>query len=407
MLKCSNCGHENLDTSKFCGKCGSPLAVQSVHCTSCGAQLPTGTKFCPNCGSPVKEPPKPMMHTQEEFEAAVKAAAAKQLAEENSRKWAAQQEMQKKENEQAAIQAQIAAAARELQRKQNSFVENARKGLDSEIQDAISSGVDVEIKDSDGNTALIAAAASGKVSVIKILLNAGVNDAAVNNAGDTVLIAASKAGQLESVETLLSSCTINNEVPEDYYVVENRENEAEKKARMEEAAKEQAASNVSAPSSSVKPVSIRTESGEINYELFTNALEDVDVNMVQQFIDAGADVNQRVYDSDTEADDTPLLTILVSHAKYAENTVKILEMMLNAGAEVDATDYMGVTALGRLTSRMEPKNDAEIKCVRRMIEILVEDYGADVNACDSDGRTNLHYANGPCRKILLEFGADD
>lgn len=405
MLKCSNCGHENLDTSKFCGKCGSPLAVQSVHCTSCGAQLPTGTKFCPNCGSPVKEPPKPMMHTQEEFDAAVKAAAAKQLAEENSRKWAAQQEMQKKENEQAAIQAQIAAAARELQRKQNSFVENARKGLDSEIQDAISSGVDVEIKDSDGNTALIAAAASGKVSVIKILLNAGVNDAAVNNAGDTALIAASKAGQLESVETLLSSCTINNEVPEDYYVMEKREGDA--KVKMEAAANVQNVSNVSAPSSSAKPVSIRTESGEINYELFTNALEDVDVNMVQQFIDAGADVNQRVYDSDTEADDTPLLTILVSHAKYAENTVKILEMMLNAGAEVDATDYMGVTALGRLTSRMEPKNDAEIKCVRRMIEILVEDYGADVNACDSDGRTNLHYANGPCRKILLEFGAED
>lgn len=405
MLKCSNCGHENLDTSKFCGKCGSPLAVQSVHCTSCGAQLPTGTKFCPNCGSPVKEPPKPMMHTQEEFDAAVKAAAAKQLAEENSRKWAAQQEMQKKENEQAAIQAQIAAAARELQRKQNSFVENARKGLDSEIQDAISSGVDVEIKDSDGNTALIAAAASGKVSVIKILLNADVNDAAVNNAGDTALIAASKAGQLESVETLLSSCTINNEVPEDYYVVEKREGDA--KVKMEAAANVQNVSNVSAPSSSAKPVSIRTESGEINYDLFTDALEDTDINMVQQFIDAGADVNQRVYDPDTEADDTPLLTILVSHAKYAEDTVKILEMMLKAGAEVDATDYMGVTALGRLTSRMEPKNDAEIKCVRRMIEILVEDYGADVNACDSDGRTNLHYANGPCRKILLEFGAED
>ena len=45
---CSICGAENPPGQKFCGNCGSPLAVD---CPSCGAANPPGQKFCGECGS--------------------------------------------------------------------------------------------------------------------------------------------------------------------------------------------------------------------------------------------------------------------------------------------------------------------------------------------------------------------
>jgi class 3 adenylate cyclase/ribosomal protein L40E len=48
MTTCSNCGAENPATQKFCGECGTALAVT---CSSCGATNPPGQRFCGECGS--------------------------------------------------------------------------------------------------------------------------------------------------------------------------------------------------------------------------------------------------------------------------------------------------------------------------------------------------------------------
>jgi class 3 adenylate cyclase/tetratricopeptide (TPR) repeat protein len=45
---CANCGTTNSPGRKFCGECGSPLAVT---CSSCGAANEPGVKFCGECGS--------------------------------------------------------------------------------------------------------------------------------------------------------------------------------------------------------------------------------------------------------------------------------------------------------------------------------------------------------------------
>jgi predicted amidophosphoribosyltransferase len=47
---CSSCGSENEPNRKFCGECGTSLAVA---CAACGAANPPGTKFCGECGSPL------------------------------------------------------------------------------------------------------------------------------------------------------------------------------------------------------------------------------------------------------------------------------------------------------------------------------------------------------------------
>ncbi len=51
---CSVCGTENEAGRKFCGECGSPLAL-SLACAVCGTANSPGMKFCGECGSPLLE----------------------------------------------------------------------------------------------------------------------------------------------------------------------------------------------------------------------------------------------------------------------------------------------------------------------------------------------------------------
>ena len=48
MAACTSCGAENPDDVKFCGECGSPLALV---CHACGAANVAGRKFCGECGT--------------------------------------------------------------------------------------------------------------------------------------------------------------------------------------------------------------------------------------------------------------------------------------------------------------------------------------------------------------------
>ncbi|NTV94417.1 MAG: zinc-ribbon domain-containing protein, partial [Thiobacillus sp.] len=56
MLKCSSCGAENPDESRFCTECGAAMAAAQAgeaKCAGCGATLAAGAKFCVACGHPV------------------------------------------------------------------------------------------------------------------------------------------------------------------------------------------------------------------------------------------------------------------------------------------------------------------------------------------------------------------
>src|SRR5437773_6855816 len=47
-MRCPSCGTENEATRKFCGECGSPLALV---CGDCGSANTPGVKFCGECGA--------------------------------------------------------------------------------------------------------------------------------------------------------------------------------------------------------------------------------------------------------------------------------------------------------------------------------------------------------------------
>ena len=57
-MNCPSCGAENRDGRKFCGECGTALAVS---CSSCGAANEPGEKFCGDCGAPLSAPPRALV----------------------------------------------------------------------------------------------------------------------------------------------------------------------------------------------------------------------------------------------------------------------------------------------------------------------------------------------------------
>ena len=52
MATCTNCGAVNPDGKRFCGDCGTALAIT---CAACGAENPEGKKFCGDCGARLAE----------------------------------------------------------------------------------------------------------------------------------------------------------------------------------------------------------------------------------------------------------------------------------------------------------------------------------------------------------------
>ncbi|MFN2628387.1 MAG: AAA family ATPase [Gaiellaceae bacterium] len=58
MLPCLSCGFENRADARFCGECGSPLAVA---CASCGATNGASRRFCDQCGKPLQDRSAPVV----------------------------------------------------------------------------------------------------------------------------------------------------------------------------------------------------------------------------------------------------------------------------------------------------------------------------------------------------------
>ncbi len=81
----------------------------------------------------------------------------------------------------------------------------AQYGDDITVKRLLIEGVDINVKDKNGNTALLHAASNGKVEITKILLNAGTDVNAKNKRRNTTLILAVQYGHIDTVETLLNA----------------------------------------------------------------------------------------------------------------------------------------------------------------------------------------------------------
>ena len=84
------------------------------------------------------------------------------------------------------------------------LISAAAAGDDATVRRCLQAGVNAEIRDEGGDTALAAAALQGKLTTCELLLQAGADAEAVNRAtGDTVLMWAAATGIPEIIELLL------------------------------------------------------------------------------------------------------------------------------------------------------------------------------------------------------------
>lgn len=59
-MKCSNCGKENDESSKFCTGCGNKLEkkIEVIFCPNCGKDNPIDSNFCNGCGTKLESEPE-------------------------------------------------------------------------------------------------------------------------------------------------------------------------------------------------------------------------------------------------------------------------------------------------------------------------------------------------------------
>ena len=114
------------------------------------------------------------------------------------------------------------------------------------------------------------------------------------------------------------------------------------------------------------------------------------IELIEQVIDRGADINEVV-----ELGETPL------HVSAAATYIPAVRLLLERGADVDPRDINGSTPLARYMHTPDPDPD---------VVALFLGYGSDVNAKDNNGRTPLYYAEtrglGRVAALLRSKGAE-
>ena len=117
--------------------------------------------------------------------------------------------------------------------------------------------------------------------------------------------------------------------------------------------------------------------------------------MIELLIEAGADVNE------TDLSERTPLMFAASNDKYVYDS-KVIKTLLSHGADVKYRDFYGRTAL-----HYACKNPDEKKTIAMLIKA-----GADINAKDDYGCTPLmfacgrYYSSAEAVKVLLRAGAD-
>lgn len=120
--------------------------------------------------------------------------------------------------------------------------------------------------------------------------------------------------------------------------------------------------------------------------------------ILQTLINAGVDLNLH---SENDMRETAL--ILASGSFFATNRVKVVKMLVAAGAEIEARDESGRTAL---VAAILAGTGGYPEVLKALIEL-----GANINVCDAGGNSVLKLAQNLGREtvasIFTEAGASE
>ena len=242
------------------------------------------------------------------------------------------------------------------------------------LQTLIAHGADVNAANKYNVTALMKACEKGNIDAINVLLNAGADTNIAGADGDTCLHNAVSGGcSKEVLETIITHGADVN--------ITNRSSGT---ALMMACQKGNTAAMSVFLSSGANP-NIPDEKG--NTLLHIAMENNISADTVQIVIDHGANVN-----ATNKQNETPL--VLASH----NENVDAVNMLLKVGADTNIS--FNDTCLHHVLRR---------RCSKEMLQAIIN-HGAEINATDTNGRTALMIAcakgNSDAINTLLEAGAD-
>ncbi|MFM2322020.1 MAG: hypothetical protein RLZZ225_173 [Pseudomonadota bacterium] len=282
----------------------------------------------------------------------------------------------------------------------------------NQVKYLIKSGAKLDSRDSNGNTLLHTAAWDGSLDVAIFLINEGVDLEAKNDYGHTPLHAAVQNGHFKIVEQLVNKGVVLE--PRDdrgdtplHLAVEN--NSSFPVIRFMVRKLQQRSANLEAKNrDSYTVLQLATQHGYVDLVEFLLAsgadsmVRDVEGNTLLHLAVSKAHseiakrligINADLLEAKNESGDTAL------HLAVSNNDLKLMDLLLKLGADLETKDGSGDTPLCFATWF------THIDIVKYLVE-----QGANLEAKDAAGNTPLHIAvlndNLDIVKYLVEQGAD-
>ncbi|MBN1759585.1 MAG: ankyrin repeat domain-containing protein [Chitinispirillaceae bacterium] len=249
----------------------------------------------------------------------------------------------------------------------------------------------VKARNGDQQTALHLAAGNGHLEVVKFLLKSNADPEAKDMINFTPLHYASGFGYVEVVAVLEAAMTDNGEAEKAKKHVKSMKNSIIAAGEIAQGDRQGALQRLKADQEVSSQATSETS--------LVAAIEGGKLEQVKKLLDSGVDVNQRFeYEFSWLMGSNKEVTPLELAAVY--NNVQIVELLLKKGADVNASDGDGYTALIVAARQGNAEN----------LQVLLK-AGAKVDArAWAGGITALNQAavaNHPdCVKVLLAAGAD-
>ena len=266
------------------------------------------------------------------------------------------------------------------------FLIYARGGDVRKVQMAIEEGVDLNVTDEEGNTALILAAGARHDEVVELLLSSGADIEARNIAKETALMRANSGKVVRRL--LLNGANVGARNSESktalYLFLERHERRLSSEAIRTARILINAGADINEED--------RNGGTLLLYAAGLNEAWDGNTDLATLVVQLGVDVNKS---------DAKRRTPLMIASGFRE--LEIVDLLLAKRAQVNAKDTQGRTALMYAAGHNETTNNTQV-----MERLIAE--GANIEAKDEDGRTALMYAARRCNldevEFLLEKGAD-
>ena len=273
------------------------------------------------------------------------------------------------------------------------LAEMIRQGRNAEVMAKISSGLEVNHRDSTGASLLSLASKQGNVELMSALLAAGADKESQDNVGRTPLMNAAQAKSAAAIRVLLdagASVSVRDTTPvrqTALHFAAGTSNAESVQELIDAGSEVDAVSNVVGWTSLIwaagfgdpNSVPILIKAGA-NIEFadylqgatpLINAARTGEVQSITELLKAGAQIENK---------DRTGKTAFLAAAEYSGGTAEKVQVLIDAGANINATDSRGLNALQLARKRTDPRGEAVVVLLEKHLGATTPAEGSETPA---------------------------